>query len=429
MDGWRLPSLSSNAGFGGASQWATSRPDEVAGRSGASASFTCPTVAAAFAASGTFTTAFALGTYCLEYTEAGNARPMKIPVSYTSEATAPHTSGCAGFFWRPKTNPTTAPLAILGPDSGGANGWSLEWDTSKSLIIRSLATDTTLHTLSTAPDTAEVYQGVTNPVYFIQVRVFGDGRSGVRIYKWGDTAGAFPATPTEELIFTVTANASFYWLGTIYGSPSGSWDMANLYWLAGSGFWGPVGCNMASGTVDAGVVPVTNSATWRDSGGGADGVAAESDDIAELIPSTADWLKNVSGSLALQYHSVVNGIVPGTPNILAVHVGYNRNVAGGGGGYLAYLAQRLNGAVAKLRNTETITAGSLQLFNWFCTSQKAGGGEYVYGDINNLEIGIGGADFTAPRNAEIYSVHATIVYGPDSSEGSGGSGFPSSYTV
>lgn len=165
---------------------------------------------------------------------------------------------CLGFWWCPGVNPSIANATILGIDDGSINGVAIGWKTTKALAIMDYA-GTVLGTHTAAPDIAEVYHGVTNPWYYLQlaVNITGTGAANyaiLRVYKWNNATGnADPSLNLDKIgadlvvtNFGCTTKINFRY-GDVTNAPTVKWCLGNIYLTNGSpGLFGPVGPSMVT---------------------------------------------------------------------------------------------------------------------------------------------------------------------------------------
>lgn len=413
-----------------ATQWATGNTNEVEfAATQPNAAFTL----VAPAASGTFLSTFALGSNVLNYAAVAGSHVMRC---CNSGQGISYGSGTMGFFWHPLVNPTGGTYTRMGIaafDDGALNGWALTWrsvtggadDLKFEMWYTGAATAVTGGLSTTTASTLETFEGVLNPWYFIAIQMDSIQKQvNIRIYKWGNTAGAFPATPTDTISTTVTSGTSTndIRLGSdSLGTVTGSWQMGNLWCLNGSGIWGPIGCNMASGAADPAVNQHTNSTIWRHSDG-VDYPAAttESADIGDY--DDADYVQNKStSSTSTQYHHMANSIVPGTPNILAVQAGCRMKVPTNTSGVTLPRIWLRRGATAiatRLKDSSgTGDPGVVNTWwhNWVCDSVGGGGAApWVYTDIDGITCGFAGRDAAvSSQELRMSSLYITVAYGAD----------------
>jgi hypothetical protein len=147
-------------------------------------------------------------------------------------------------------------------------------------------------------------------------------------------------------------------------------------------------------------------------------LTAKSAPVAELVPDDTDYLSNRLGFLGqLAYFSVANGIISGTPNILAVQAGVRFALTGD---LTKAMRMRMNGSSNTLAKSMTAygNAGVIQ-HHFVCTSRKPGtstdtfigtGEDFSASDIDNLEIG---ASVAGSASTKIYSLYCTVCYGND----------------
>lgn len=330
-----------------------------------------------------------------------------------------------GYWWRPQTNPSLNTVNLIGLDDGSINGAIPGWRASdKKIVIRNLL-DTVLATATTvAPDTAEVYHGVTNPWYYVQYVRYRDYKA-VRFWKWNND------TTSLDLIETITTSgfsegqAIYVNYGNRTGTGvTGAWTATNFYVCGGwsAGLWGPLGVSMATGFP---ITLETSSASWvKGDAGTSDATTGAGNTeypyINENPPvdTSASYLKNTSSgsSTPTQYYKCTASLVPAGKNVLAALAGcrFWTNDTD----VLLSVNMRLGTGAAKNSSAVTIVrATSVWLYDFWVCASKLGSplADFATGstDTDNIQIGHTRTLQNASMETRVSQMFLTVAYGAD----------------
>jgi hypothetical protein len=307
--------LGSNVNWTFISQLGSGSPAELnsAGTTAPGAAFSCiaPPSPPSFVA---------MGSYCLK-----NDRSAGSGHSLYRQTLGQAAAGAIGFMFRPDTNPTTGIHLLHGFDDGSLNGKAVGWRGSDLAIVTMDYLNNVELVTSAIADTAEVYEGKTNPWYVLLLRWDkAGGRYGLQVWKEDSNSSTFNLIDEEWGTLTSVGTSSYARTGNLAGSADGKSVIGNIRELGGGGYWGPVVVNMATGVP---ITKVTNSTLTVKGDTGADDTTTGAGDteypyINERPPTdtSASYLKQTSGITQTQRYTQTASLVPASTNVLAVAV-------------------------------------------------------------------------------------------------------------